>query len=153
MSFPDWPWRHWCGQNADKPALRLNSEVLTWRQLCQRVDGLASGFHQQGLQEGDGVMLMAQNHPDTLLAWLALLQCGARILPVNPQLPRPLLDVLLPQMTLRFALALDGEFDGLSSLSMHESAGQYAARWQPERLASMTLTSGSTGLPKAAVHT
>lgn len=153
MSFPDWPWRYWCEQNADKPALRLNSDVLTWRQLCQRVDGLSSGFHQQGLQEGDGVMLMAQNHPDTLVAWLALLQCGARILPVNPQLPRPLLDVLIPQMTLRFALVLDGAFDGLPPLLMREASGDYAAPWQPERLASMTLTSGSTGLPKAAVHT
>ncbi|MDK9587104.1 o-succinylbenzoate--CoA ligase [Lelliottia wanjuensis] len=153
MSFTDWPWRHWCQQQADKPALRLNSEILTWHQLCQRVDALASGFQQQGVQEGDGVMLMAQNHPDTLLAWLALLQCGARILPVNPQLPRPLLDVLIPQMTLRFTLLLDGDFDGLPRLAMRECAGNYAAPWQPERLASMTLTSGSTGLPKAAVHT
>lgn len=153
MSFTDWPWRHWCQQQADKPALRLNRDVLTWYQLCQRVDALASGFHQQGVQDGDGVMLMAQNHPNTLLAWLALLQCGARILPVNPQLPRPLLDVLIPQMTLGFALVLDGEFDGLPPLLMREASGDYAAPWQPARLASMTLTSGSTGLPKAAVHT
>lgn len=153
MSFTDWPWRHWCQQQVDKPALRLNRDVLTWQQLCQRVDALASGFHQQGVQDGDGVMLMAQNHPNTLLAWLALLQCGARILPVNPQLPRPLLDVLIPQMTLGFALVLDGEFDGLPPLLMREASGDYAAPWQPARLASMTLTSGSTGLPKAAVHT
>lgn len=153
MSFTDWPWRHWCQQQADKRALRLNHEVLTWHQLCQRVDALASGFHQQGVQDGDGVMLMAQNHPNTLLAWLALLQCGARILPVNPQLPRPLLDVLIPQMTLGFALVLDGDFDGLPPLLMREASGDYAAPWQPVRLASMTLTSGSTGLPKAAVHT
>lgn len=153
MSFTDWPWRHWCQQKADKPALRLNSDTLTWHQLCQRVDALAGGFRQQGVQDGDGVMLMAQNHPNTLLAWLALLQCGARILPVNPQLPRPLLNVLIPQMTLRFALVLDGEFDGLPTVLMRESAGHYAAPWQPARLASMTLTSGSTGLPKAAVHT
>lgn len=153
MSFTDWPWRHWCQQRADKPALRLSSEILTWRQLCQRVDALASGFRQQGVQDGDGVMLMAQNHPDTLLAWLALLQCGARILPVNQQLPRPLLDVLLPQMTLDFTLVLDGDFEGLPRLAMRESTGDHAASWRPERLASMTLTSGSTGLPKAAVHT
>ncbi|HBU94685.1 MAG TPA: o-succinylbenzoate--CoA ligase, partial [Leclercia adecarboxylata] len=86
-------WRHWCARQADKPALRLNEETLTWQQLCDRVDRLATGFHRQGVQEGDGVMLLAHNHPHTLLAWLALLQCGARILPVNPQLPRPLLDV------------------------------------------------------------
>jgi O-succinylbenzoic acid--CoA ligase len=98
-------------------------------------------------------MLLAHNHPQTLLAWLALLQCGARILPVNPQLPRPLLDVLIPQMTLRFALVLDATYDGLPPLRMEERSGDDAVMWQPDRLASMTLTSGSTGLPKAAVHT
>lgn len=153
MSFSDWPWRHWREQRADTPALRLNDEVLSWQQLCTRIDNLAAGFHQQGVEEGDGVLLLAHNHPQTLLAWLALLQCGARILPVNPQLPHPLLEVLLPQMTLRFALVLDGHYDGLAALSMHAPSGEYRVAWQPERLASMTLTSGSTGLPKAAVHT
>ena len=153
MSFSDWPWRHWREQRADKPALRLNDEVLSWQQLCTRIDNLAAGFHQQGVEAGDGVLLLAHNHPQTLLAWLALLQCGARILPVNPQLPHPLLEVLLPQMTLRFALVLDGHYDGLAALSMHAPSGEYRVAWQPERLASMTLTSGSTGLPKAAVHT
>ncbi|AIV30744.1 O-succinylbenzoic acid--CoA ligase [Enterobacter cloacae] len=153
MSFSDWPWRHWREQRADTPALRLNDEVLSWQQLCTRIDNLAAGFHQQGVEAGDGVLLLAHNHPQTLLAWLALLQCGARILPVNPQLPHPLLEVLLPQMTLRFALVLDGHYDGLAALSMHAPSGEYRVAWQPERLASMTLTSGSTGLPKAAVHT
>lgn len=153
MSFSDWPWRHWREQRADKPALRLNDEVLSWQQLCTRIDNLAAGFHQQGVEAGDGVLLLAHNHPQTLLAWLALLQCGARILPVNPQLPQPLLEVLLPQMTLRFALVLDGHYDGLAALSVHAPSGEYRVAWQPERLASMTLTSGSTGLPKAAVHT
>ena len=153
VSFTDWLWRHWRAQCPGKPALRLDEETLTWQQLGDRVDGLAAGFHHQGVQEGDGVMLLAHNHPQTLLAWLALLQCGARILPVNPQLPRPLLDVLLPQMTLRFALVLDGIYEGLTALQMAAQPGEYVASWQPERLASMTLTSGSTGLPKAAVHT
>lgn len=153
MSFADWPWRHWCVPFADKPALRLNDEVLTWQQLCVRVDRLAAGFHQQGVTEGDGVLLLAHNHPQTLLAWLALLQCGARILPVNPQLPRPLLEVLLPQMMLRFALVLDGSYDALTALGMRDGEGEHRVAWQPARLASMTLTSGSTGLPKAAVHT
>ncbi|MCZ9578809.1 o-succinylbenzoate--CoA ligase [Enterobacter cloacae] len=153
MSFSDWPWRHWREQRADKPALRLNDEVLSWQQLCTRIDNLAAGFHQQGVEAGDGVLLLAHNHPQPLLAWLALLQCGARILPVNPQLPHPLLEVLLPQMTLRFALVLDGHYDGLAALSVHAPSGEYRVAWQPERLASMTLTSGSTGLPKAAVHT
>ena len=53
MSFTDWPWRHWRAQFADKPALRLNDEVLSWQQLCARVDRLAAEFHLQGVEEGD----------------------------------------------------------------------------------------------------
>jgi len=155
MTFSDWPWRHWCARKAEQQALRLNGECLTWRELCQRIDALVSGFVLQGVREGDGVMLQAHNHPDTLLAWLALLQCGARILPVNPQLPRSVVEILLPPLTLRFALVLNGEggYASLSALKMDRHKGSTGAAWQPERLATMTLTSGSTGLPKAAVHT
>ena len=59
MSFTDWPWRHWCAQFTDTPALRLNDEVLSWQQLCARIDSLAAGFHRQGVEEGDGVLLLA----------------------------------------------------------------------------------------------
>ncbi|EQB4819212.1 TPA: o-succinylbenzoate--CoA ligase [Citrobacter amalonaticus] len=155
MTFPDWPWRYWRQVQGDAPAIRLNDEVLSWRTLCTRIDALASGFAAQGVTEGCGVMLRAWNHPQTLLAWLALLQCGARILPVNPQLPHALLATLLPDLTLQFALDLEGEnaFPFLRSLAMQKGTGVHAVDWQPQRLCSMTLTSGSTGLPKAAVHT
>lgn len=116
---------------------------------------LACGFAAQGVEEGDGVLLRARNHPRALLARLALLQCGARVLPVNPQLPQPLLDALIPDLTLRFALDLEAAIalPELSPLQMQSLPGDHAEAWLPERLSTMTLTSGSTGLPKAAVHT
>jgi acyl-CoA synthetase (AMP-forming)/AMP-acid ligase II len=83
----DWPWRHWRQRRGEAQALRLNDQPLTWRELCARVDALAAGFAAQGVMEGQGVALRAYNQPETLLAWLALLQCGARVLPLNPQLP------------------------------------------------------------------
>lgn len=155
MIFSDWPWRHWRDVRGETTALRLHSEALSWRDLCARIDALASGFRAQGVGPGEGVMLRGKNHPHTLLAWLALLQCGVRVLPVNPQLPSSLLDELLPSLTLQFAvnLADDAQHAGLKALELCEATGVYDAGWQPERLASMTLTSGSTGLPKAAVHT
>lgn len=151
----DWPWRHWRQVRAKAPALRLNDEALSWSELCARIDHLACGFAAQGVEEGDGVLLRAWNHPRALLAWLALLQCGARVLPVNPQLPHSLLDALVPDLTLRFALDLEAAIalPELSPLQMKLLPGDHAAAWLPERLSTMTLTSGSTGLPKAAVHT
>lgn len=153
--FSDWPWRHWRRLRGDAPAVRLNDTPLSWRQLCAEVDVLAAGFSVQGVNEGDGVLLRAYNQPATLLAWLALLQCGARVLPLNPQLPTSLLTALLPSLDLRYALVLNGEPAAIdfSPLELQRAGGDSALPWCEERLASMTLTSGSTGLPKAAVHT
>jgi len=155
MIFADWPWRHWREQRGDDTAVRLNSETLSWRALCSRIDALAVGFARQNVRPGDGVLLRAGNSPQTLLAWLALLQCGARVLPINPQLPDALLAELLPSLSLQHTLSFDNGWRGieLAALAMREAEGHGAASWQLQRLTSMTLTSGSTGLPKAAVHT
>ncbi|EMM2466328.1 o-succinylbenzoate--CoA ligase [Raoultella ornithinolytica] len=154
MTFSDWPWRHWCRLRGDAPAVRLNDVVLSWRQLCAGVNALAAGFRAQGVNEGEGVLLRAYNQPSALLAWLALLQCGARVLPLNPQLPPSLLAALLPSLDLRYALVLNGDPLALdfTPLTLQRAAGDSTLPWREERLASMTLTSGSTGLPKAAVH-
>jgi O-succinylbenzoic acid--CoA ligase len=152
--FSDWPWRHWRQLRGESQALRLNDQALTWRELCARIDALAAGFAAQGVLEGQGVALRAYNQPETLLAWLALLQCGARVLPLNPQLPTALLQELLPALTIQHQLVLNGDSlpGNLPALTLQAAEGACAVCWHGERLVSMTLTSGSTGLPKAAVH-
>ncbi|POU03176.1 o-succinylbenzoate--CoA ligase [Escherichia sp. ESNIH1] len=155
MTFADWPWRHWRDLRGGATAVRLHSESLSWRALCTRIDSLAAGFIQQNVRPGEGVLLRASNSPQTLLAWLALLQCGARVLHINPQLPDTLLAVLLPPLSLQHTLSFGDNWRGieLPALTIREAEGRGAVSWQPQRLTSMTLTSGSTGLPKAAVHT
>lgn len=159
MNFPNWPWQHWARVRGDAVALCLGNETLDWCALCDRVDRLASGFARQGVSDGDGVALRAANEPRALLAWLALLQCGARILPLNPKLPPVLLEALLPGLTLRFGLVLDESpaLAGVAALQWDETSAALSpdagVKWDPARLVSMTLTSGSSGLPKAAVHT
>lgn len=154
MTFTDWPWRHWARVRGANVALHLDDESLTWSTLCQHVDALAGGFRQQGVDAGDGVALRAKNSPQTLLVWLALWQCGARIQPLNPQLPDCLLEQILPSLTLSYGITLTGTdpLPGVAPLAVVNGAAG-SETWQPSRLASMTLTSGSTGLPKAAVHT
>lgn len=152
-TFQDWPWRHWLHQRPDATAIIFDQRPLSWRELTDRIDALAGGFARQGVQAGDGVALRARNGESVVLAWLALLQCGARVLPLNPQLPDTLLAELLPGLDIRFALALEGAaaVDGLPALILSDDIPA-EVEWQGERLVSMTLTSGSTGLPKAAVH-
>lgn len=154
MSFITWPWHHWAKLRGEAIALKLMNETLDWQTLCQRVDALAGGFRQQGIQEGLGVAFRAKNSAETVLCWLALLQCGARILPLNPQLPDVLLEKLLPGLSVSHALASDCAVPVTGFVSLNVTEGEaWQAEWLPERLVSMTLTSGSSGLPKAAVHT
>lgn len=155
MTFTDWPWRHWRDLRGNEIAIRTDDETLNWHTLCARIDALAAGFARQQVKPGDGVMLRASNHPQTLLTWLALWQCGARVLHVNPQLPAALIDVLMPQLSLQHTYCPEGEklASALNALRPDYDPGQHRVEWQPARLASMTLTSGSMGLPKAAVHT
>lgn len=107
------------------------------------------------MEESDGVLLRAWNRPRALLVWLALLQYGAQVLPMNPRLPQLLPGALIPGLTSR--LALDPETvitpPELNPLQVRSLSGDHVAVWSPGRLNTMTLTSGSTGLPKAAIRT
>lgn len=100
---------------------------------------------------------MARNSYPLLLAYLALLQCGARLLPLNPALPATLLATLLPELDIDFAFSPDAlptlpaTVIRLSPPST-EPRWLNPPRWDPQRLATLTLTSGSSGRPKAAAH-
>lgn len=154
----DWPWRHWARLRPADVALRSDGEAIDWRTLAQRIDGLAGGFSAQGVASEAVVALRAKNGPEMLYAYLALLQLGARVLPLNPQLPAALLGVLLPRLNVAFALDLApgsalSWSEGIPPLHLRSGSAAASAPWAPRRQATLTLTSGSSGLPKAAVHT
>ncbi|WJM85956.1 o-succinylbenzoate--CoA ligase [Dickeya chrysanthemi] len=160
-SLTDWPWRSWAVSQPMAPALIDDSGIWTWQQLSARLNQLASAFVCQGVEPGMGVALRGKNSTEMLFCYLALLQCGARLLPLNPQLPGTLLDTLLPSLNIDYGLCLGGHDwpPGVLPLNLpalSPSSGSDTPPplpWAIKRLATMTLTSGSSGMPKAAVHT
>lgn len=150
----DWPWRVWAARSPFAVAIKAGEISWCWRDLRHRIDSLAGGFIQQGVLEGSGVVLRSKNTPDAVLCYLALLQAGARLLPLNPQLPQTLCDELLPQLNIDFMVDLTGVPLSLNIplLALHHAFSEPVADWQPARIATLTLTSGSSGLPKAAAH-
>ncbi|CAX60579.1 O-succinylbenzoic acid--CoA ligase [Erwinia billingiae Eb661] len=153
-ALSDWPWRHWAKQQPDEPALINQGATFSWLQLARQIDQLATGLMQQGVRSGCGVVLKARNSQPALLAYLALLQCGARIIPLNPQLPATQLAVILPALNADFALLLDGEpVADMVPLRWVVANGSPRHQWDDRLIATLTLTSGSCGQPKAAAHT
>jgi len=149
-----WPWHAWASKTPFAIAIKSAGKAWCWQDLQQRVDSLSAGFVQQGVAEGRGVALRGKNSLNALLCYLALIQAGVRLLPLNPQLPAALCDPLLPQLDIDFILDLSDEplVTEIPALSLFHGHGGVTPNYPPQRIATLTLTSGSSGLPKAAAH-
>jgi fatty-acyl-CoA synthase len=68
----------------DKPALVFFDRVITYRELHDQAERLAAHLRQQGVQDGDRVILLMQNCPQWVVAHFAILRAYAVVVPVNP---------------------------------------------------------------------
>ncbi|CAI0710214.1 2-succinylbenzoate--CoA ligase [Serratia entomophila] len=157
VQLNDWPWRRWAQLRPQAPALIVGQRPVSWAELQRQVDALAGDFQHQGVVLECGVALCGKNSYPLLLAYLALLQCGARLLPLNPALPAAQLATLLPELDVAFAFSPDALPPlpaAIIPLAPPSTEPRRAdpAPWEPQRLATLTLTSGSSGAPKAAAH-
>ncbi|QIC15668.1 o-succinylbenzoate--CoA ligase [Providencia vermicola] len=162
--FKDWPWQHWASHQPDAIALITDVASLTWQQLNLNVINLAYHFDKQGLKKGQTVILRGKNSVELLLSQLAILRCGAKVLPLNPRLPILLLEELLPHLNIDFVIDFaDGLLNAFHystltlppDLTVSQKLTHYDLPCFCEltrQPATLILTSGSTGLPKAAVH-
>ncbi|HHR6078157.1 TPA: o-succinylbenzoate--CoA ligase [Providencia alcalifaciens] len=161
--FTDWPWQHWASLQPNNIALFTDTESVTWAALNQQIADLVTYFRMQGVKEGQCVVLRGKNSIELLFSQLALLACGAKVLPLNPRLPERLLDELLPHLDISAVIDFTDEQNALvghrhldHQLYYHfieyEDFPSVSFQKIAEQPATLILTSGSTGLPKAAVH-
>ncbi len=68
----------------DKAALVFFDLTMTYRQLHDQVERLAAHLREQGVQDGDRVILLMQNCPQWVVAHFAILRANAVVVPVNP---------------------------------------------------------------------
>jgi amino acid adenylation domain-containing protein len=71
------------GRTPDKLALICDGQRLTYRQVDQRANRLASGLVSAGIQRGDRVAIWLPNSVETVLAIYATLKAGATFVVVN----------------------------------------------------------------------
>ena len=60
---------------------------LTWRQLLERVEGLAGFFAERKIQANDRVAVVAENSLDLATLYYAVLAYGATFCPLDPRSP------------------------------------------------------------------
>src|SRR5205807_10328934 len=73
----------------DRVAIVDERGELTYRQLDQHANAIANGWHEQGLEPGEGVAILARNHRGFLEAVFAGAKCGARVILLNTSFAGP----------------------------------------------------------------
>jgi long-chain acyl-CoA synthetase len=174
----------------DRPATAFLGAQLTWAQVKERSDRLATALARFGISKGDRVGIMLPNCPQYLIAAFAILRIGGIVVNVNPlYTPREIavvavdsgmrllltLDVLAPQaLAVRDQTAIEAivitsaaEYSAAAAqcpavegtkrlsdvLAGAEEPDLPRASIDPEDVAVLQYTGGTTGVPKGAMLT
>ncbi len=93
MSLPDVTLGTWFAGRArrspNRRALTFEGTTWTYGQLLERADRLAAALRAGGLNHGDRISYIGENHPSALETWLAASRLGAIYVPLNFRLAGP----------------------------------------------------------------
>lgn len=135
-------------------------EVFSWQQLNQQIQHYVSVLQVQGVAWQTGVALCGKNDIQLLLLYLATIQIGARVLPLNPAFSSEKIQQVCLDADIEFYYSftalnvlnckpLNLEIEPITH-NNEEKVRSFSEKFLLP--ATMTLTSGSTGTPKAVVH-
>ena len=171
-----------------RAAIDYYGSRLTYAELKRQVDALAGHLHKRlGVARGDRVLLYAQNSPQFVIGYYAIMRADAVVVPVNPMNRTEELRHYVEDSDARVALAGNDVLHFLAPLGLSVLPIVYSDylghtdlpvpdlvkangpslwrealaanlqpgphRAQPEDLAVMPYTSGTTGKPKGCMHT
>ncbi|HEX4109633.1 MAG TPA: long-chain fatty acid--CoA ligase [Solirubrobacteraceae bacterium] len=165
-------------RDPDRPLVRWRDQALTYGEFDARTDAIAAGLADLGVKPGDMVSVMLPNCLDFLEAWWGIAKANGVFGPVNPAFTPPeaayvighseavavitggdiarLIDGIRPELDgVRHVISIDEDSPGDVRFSALRASGGTApapAR-EPDDLAQVLYTSGTTGKPKGAMVT
>ena len=70
-------------RNGSKPALIFADTPISYADLNTQIERAANGLAARGIAKGDRVALYVPNIPEFVVAYYAILRCGAIVVPIN----------------------------------------------------------------------
>ncbi len=150
---------------ADKTALELlgpdGAERWSYARLCKAILGTGTGLLRARLAPGDRLLLRLGNDVDFPIAYLGAIAVGLIPVPTSSQLTAPevaeIIRVIRPAAILQSPgiACPDTEIAVISQPALHAMHDLPAAPYDmgdPERLAYILFTSGTSGRPRAVAH-
>lgn len=152
-------------RTASLPAVATGDDTLNYSELNANANRLAHHLRALGVTRNEPVGLCLDRSPAMLTALLAILKAGGAYLPLNFEHPKARLAHQLEESAARFVVTHANLVERLPSnadlVLLDDAADQIAAHDarnpdpvnEPEDLAYVMYTSGSTGLPKGVAVT
>ncbi|MFA0113099.1 o-succinylbenzoate--CoA ligase [Vibrio sp. 10N.261.46.E11] len=169
-------WEQWAQQNPHQTALVTPNRAYTWLQVVALVSDYQQQLSHQGLSEGDVLTIVGKNQAEVIPVYLAALNLGVVCAFTMPQPKARLtqkLESLYRPSDRRYLWSLESSGLDLSDVAEPNTqlltlprlnefkvdaggkpiATSESSSFNPQNLASIVFTSGSTGNPKAVAHT
>jgi amino acid adenylation domain-containing protein len=143
----------------DSPALLAADGVLTYAELNHRAERLARVLAGHGVGPEVPVTVLLPRTPDLVVALLATLKAGGAYLPLDPSHPPThharLIAAARAQVAIAAATAVlpQGVTRVTVDATQPEGAPELPSSSNPDALAAILFTSGSTGAPKGVMVT
>ncbi|WP_132189662.1 MULTISPECIES: AMP-binding protein [Kribbella] len=144
--------------HGDRLALVDGDRRLTWGQLDTAVNAAAQGFAAAGLVPGYRVVLLMANSVEFITSYLGSLRAGLVAVPLNTGLTKTEVGHVIAHSGARIAVT-DGDLadkvEGIRVVRPGELTGHapLTPQTDPEALAVLLYTSGTSGEPRAAMLT
>jgi benzoate-CoA ligase family protein len=160
-----------------RTAILFHDERVSYAELLARVNRYGNGLAARGVERENRVLLMLQDSPDFVSAWLGAIKIGAVSVAVNVRSTAedllfflndsrakvllihrdflPLYESVAARVLLPLQVFVAGGGSGvptLGDLTQGRSDALEAAAMSPDDMAFWMYTSGTTGTAKAAVH-
>ena len=136
----------------NKIAVVFDRQKLTYQQLDERSDELASELIRKGVKVGEIVGIYAERTIETIIGILAILKIGATYLPINKKFAANVISHMLEDCEVKLILT-SGEIESYEpiqcvDLLQRYEKGTYDLMKGGDPLAYVIYTSGTTGVPK-----
>ncbi|WP_299124662.1 non-ribosomal peptide synthetase [uncultured Winogradskyella sp.] len=150
---------------SNKQAIKFEDKEISFEQFNQQVNQLANQFHEIGVSSGDVIGVVLPRSIELVVTLVAIMQCGAAYLPLDPSYPQNRLEYMLEDSQASFiitskatSLHLVTNADQLDLEELFSKLYEYTTKpltlkVSNEALAYLLYTSGSTGKPKGVAIT
>lgn len=153
------------GVHAQEPAILYGDRVITYRQLNEEADCLASYLIQEkGLKAGDPVMVFQKKSHYFIICLLAIMKARCVYIPLDAKTPPQRVSEIAKDAGTSLMITTSKLLQELSETSVptlaidQELAAIKKLKWRdslpkptPQDLAYIIFTSGSTGMPKGVM--